>query len=133
MADKIVQLKDKGDNLYPIGVGGYDEYSTTETVIGRWIDGRPVYRKVLTGTTPEGNATVDHGITNFSRIINVYGWVQSGSFGCQPIQRVVPDALTQYGIGVGDFKSTSFYFQVGTNGTVRGKPYTIILEYIKTA
>lgn len=132
MADKIVQLKDKGDNLYPIGVGGYDVYSTSETIIGKWIDGRPVYRKVLTGTTPNGNVSVSHGITNFARILNVCGWVQSGSNGSQPIQRVLPDALTQYGIGVGDFKSTTFLLQVGTNGDIRGKPYTIILEYIKT-
>lgn len=108
------------------------KYSAAETVIGSWIDGRPVYRKILTGDTPNGNTIVNHGITNFSRIINVYGWVQSGSNGSQPIQRVLPDAITQYGIGVGDFRSTSFLLQVGTNGDIRGKPYTMILEYIKT-
>lgn len=110
----------------------FGKYSGTETIIGTWIDGRPVYRKVLTGNTPNGNVSVNHGITNFSRILNVYGWVQSGSNGSQPVQRVLPDALTQYGIGVGDFKSTTFLLQVGTNGDIRGKPYTIILEYIKT-
>lgn len=109
------------------------KYSTAETIIGSWIDGRPVYRKVLTGTTPDGSVTINHGISNFSRILNVGGWVQSGNFGSQPIQRVLPDgALTQYGIGVGDFSSTSFLLQVGTNGSIRRKPYAIILEYIKT-
>lgn len=108
------------------------KYSGTETIIGTWIDDRPVYRKVLTGNTPNGNTHVNHGITNFSRILNVYGWVQSGSNGSQPIQRVLPDAITQYGIGVGDFGSSTFLLQVGTSSDVRGKPYTIILEYIKT-
>lgn len=108
------------------------KYSTAETIIGSWIDGRPVYRKVLTGTTPEGGATINHGISNFSRILNVGGWVQSGAFGSQPIQRVVTDAIAQYGIGVGDFTSTTFLLQVGSNASVRGKPYTLILEYIKT-
>ena len=108
------------------------KYSGTETIIGTWIDGRPVYRKVLTGNTPNGNTHVSHGITNFSRILNVYGWVQSGSNGSQPVQRVLPDALAQYGIGVGDFVGTTFLLQVGTSSDIRGKPYTIILEYIKT-
>lgn len=108
------------------------KYSTAETIIGSWIDGRPVYRKVLTGTTPKGGGTINHGISNFSRVLNVGGWVQSGSNGSQPIQRVVTDSITQYGIGVGDFSSTSFLLQVGTNGDIRGKPYTLILEYIKT-
>ena len=156
MADKIVQLKDgNGNNIFPLCRGlGNDtvttnaiqndavtpeklsidpgKYSTAETVVGTWIDGRPVYRKVLTGTTPNGNIHVNHGITNFSRILNVYGWVLSGSNGSQPIQRVLPDAITQYGIGVGDFGSSSFLLQVGTAGDIRSKPYTIVLEYIKT-
>ena len=108
------------------------KYSAVETVIGSWIDGRPVYRKVLTGTTPEGGAILNHGISNFSRILSVGGWVQSGSFGSQPIQRVVTDALGPYGIGVGDFTSTTFLLQVGSDADIRGKPYTLILEYIKT-
>lgn len=156
MADKIVQLQDEnGNNIFPLCRGlGNDtvttnaiqndavtpeklsidpgKYSTTETVVGTWIDGTPVYRKVLTGTTPNGNATLQHGITGFTHIIKVGGWVQSGSNGAQPIQRVLPDALGYYGIGVGDFKATTFLFQVGTNGDIRGKPYTLILEYIKT-
>ena len=34
-----------GENAYKV----YDNfsYSTTETVIGTWIDGKPIYRKVL--------------------------------------------------------------------------------------
>lgn len=30
-----------------------DVYSTTETRIGTWINGKPLYRKVLTGTMPQ--------------------------------------------------------------------------------
>lgn len=152
-ATGLVQLADVpfyeqvgGTSSHPIGTNdiedgavtpeklsvNFGKYSGAEIVIGAWIDGRPVYRKILTGNTPNGNVSVAHGITNFSRILNVYGWVESGSNGSQPVQRVLPDALGQYGIGVGDFKSTTFLLQVGTSTDIRGKPYTIILEYIKT-
>lgn len=44
------------DNLIEVMQGVTDKimdkvkniYSTTETVVGRWIDGKPIYRKVLT-------------------------------------------------------------------------------------
>ena len=32
-------------------------YSTTERVIGRWIDGKPIYRKVFNWTTSTGSST----------------------------------------------------------------------------
>ena len=41
----------KGDNLYCIKYKSDDVilnvYSTDETIIGRWIDGKPIYRKVI--------------------------------------------------------------------------------------
>lgn len=137
MADKIVQLKDKGDNLYPIGVGGYDVYSTSETVIGKWIDGRPIYRKVITGTTPSNasSVTLQHGISNFYAIINVKGYLfeNPSTTYSQPIMRVVADAISMFGIGVGDFTPTTFLFGWGTTTNYRNKPYYIVLEYIKTS
>ena len=54
-------------------------YSTTETVTNaKWIDGKPIYRKVVNfGTLP--NATVKavaHGIVGLTRTINLYGRIQ---------------------------------------------------------
>ena len=33
----------------------YDVYSTSETVVGSWIDGKPIYRKVIVGDYPTTN------------------------------------------------------------------------------
>lgn len=35
-------------------MGNNTTYSTAEKRVGTWIDGKPLYRKVLTGTTPSG-------------------------------------------------------------------------------
>lgn len=54
------------------GGGSSIHYSTTEQVIGTWIDGKPIYQRVITGlslTTNRGTAYTitiqDHGIEQF--------------------------------------------------------------------
>lgn len=96
MADKIVQLKDKGDNLYPIGVGGYNVYSTSETVIGKWIDGKPIYAKVINcGAGPNNTAkSVSTGLTYANvTFVSLNGMVVGSSYSF-PINNIRPkDAL----------------------------------------
>ena len=50
-------------------------YSTTEQVVGTWIDGKPLYRKVVDcGTLPNAaNKNIPHGITNLKSIIDMRG------------------------------------------------------------
>lgn len=53
-------------------------YATTETICGTWIDGKPLYRKVLTfpngtGQTTQKTYTLsDYGITNVNEIFIVH-------------------------------------------------------------
>lgn len=51
-----------------------DVYSTTETVTNKtWINGKPIYRKVITGTiTNSGWNTIDTEITNFEDLIDLH-------------------------------------------------------------
>lgn len=49
-----------------------DTYSTSETLTNKvWIDGKPIYRKVLTGDTLPANGTVL--ITGVDVVVNAYG------------------------------------------------------------
>ena len=41
-----------GDAVPQDSSGGGEVYSTEETRIGTWIDGKPLYRKTLVGTSP---------------------------------------------------------------------------------
>lgn len=43
----------------------YDVYSTNETVIGTWIDGKPLYRKTMEfSNLSSGENNIPHGIAN---------------------------------------------------------------------
>lgn len=48
-------------------------YSTSEIEIGRWIDGKPIYRKVIVATTVSGANTINTGISNIDRMIKWEG------------------------------------------------------------
>ena len=54
-------------------------YSTNETVIGKWIDGKTIYRKVIDlGVLPnEGTFRIPHNIDNLDRIISMRGMAKS--------------------------------------------------------
>lgn len=61
-------------------------YSSTEQVVGTWIDGKTVYRKVITyvfdNPIPSGVTSIPHNISDVSEIIGIdamyqLGWDQS--------------------------------------------------------
>ena len=56
---KIIQMKDNKGPVYPIS----NVYSTREQKIGIWIDGKPLYRKVIVFPDGLGGATGEHGKT----------------------------------------------------------------------
>ena len=43
------------------GDAPYEVYSTEETVVGRWIDGKPIYRKMYIGTPTYGLRLTNSG------------------------------------------------------------------------
>lgn len=56
------------------------KYSTTEQVVGTWIDGKPLYQKTLTGTTGNINVVKSLGtITNIDKLVHVIGVVTRSS------------------------------------------------------
>ena len=52
-----------------------EEYSTTEKIIGTWIDGKPIYRKVLNSVGLAGNTkkSIAYNIDNLDKI-----WIENG-------------------------------------------------------
>lgn len=63
-------------------IAGITEYSTTEKRIGTWIDGKPLYRKVVTHqfdtSIPSGVTTIPHNISDVSEIIGIDTMYQLG-------------------------------------------------------
>ena len=56
-----------GQIKYNLGDLANDFYSTTETVVGQWIDGKPIYRIVLETTIPECK-------TNGTAVTTIYSY-----------------------------------------------------------
>jgi hypothetical protein len=72
-----------------------DVYSTNEIKTNKvWIDGKPIYRKVIETTSPSSTNswTVIGSISNLDTIINLYGWVKASNKRILPIQYSEPGA-----------------------------------------
>lgn len=68
------------------------EYSTSETNTGKtWIDGKPIYRKVIDcGTIPSSaEAIINTGITNADMLVHLWGVAKSSN--CLPLPYVNTD------------------------------------------
>lgn len=58
-----------------------NDYSTSEQIIGKWVDGSNLFQKTISfGTLPNATSkTVAHGISNLKRIIEVSGYAYRSS------------------------------------------------------
>ena len=107
-----------------------DIYSTEETIVGTWIDGRPVYKKTIYIGSASGNSSISHGISNLDMIINAYGgFLQSGTYR-EKLPKIV-NGNNAWSADFGDFTNTSFSLSIGSAIGTATKIF-IILEYTKT-
>ena len=108
-------------------------YSTEETRIGTWIDGKPLYRRTFVSKTPTSTnvewvvlSANDWGI---GEVVNLYGVVMGvGDIDCSvPLNFFIKDNLhcSAY------YKGNSFYSFVG-NAAYAGKNMYVTVEYTKT-
>ena len=61
-------------------LNGTENYTTEEIIIGKWINGKPIYRKVVDCGALPNNAGkyVAHNISNIESIIRLYGFGTTG-------------------------------------------------------
>ena len=109
---------------YNLGDLGTDKYSTDEIKIGEWINGKPIYRKVIVIDNPFSGMTFS--IDNIDEPINVnwtQGYANTGvyfSYGC--------DGASYSLI---HFDTISKKFVITLQGGFAGKIVAIV-EYTKT-
>ena len=116
-----------------------NEYSTNEIKTNKvWVDGRPIYRKVITGTTTTVDASfrVSHGISNYDFImIDNKSFIKSvgTSTICVPIN-CPPNVSSDY--NKRPTKATivdnDISIYIGSYNGYTSYDYAIILEYTKT-
>lgn len=102
-------------------------YSETETVIGTWIDGKPLYRKVITSTL---TSTITHGIANINEIVNLKAVSYNPNSGKYFVVPSVRPSNSNYEVGLfADASTISLEYRSELPTTMTFK---IIMEYTKT-
>lgn len=73
-SDVAIKKNNKGVTLDNY-LNNLNEYSTEETVIGKWYDGKPIYRKMLNSVGLAGNTkkSIAYNIDNLDKI-----WIENG-------------------------------------------------------
>jgi len=110
-----------------------DDYSTTEVKTNKiWVNGKPVYRKVLhfTNVVRGYSGRLSHNISNLDEVIEIGGYVKITD-GYNPVARVVCDNITGAGFGVLNVTTQYVATLVGSSFPTTNDVY-IILEYTKT-
>ena len=116
-------------------------HSTTEQVVGTWINGKPIYQKTFTGTTPSSGSTyptvgtvVSYSIgANVEYAISLYGYVMGSSGACIPLN--VPLSSTQYvtsWVRTNDYTSDPNAVAVACGSGLTSRPFAVTIRYTKT-
>lgn len=111
------------------GGGSEDVYSTEETRIGTWIDGKPVYRKTWVGTSPNISET-----KAFDLGFSIDTLVNSSGSALRTDGKIMP---LHFANGVSYFAiiikrdTNELYTSYGHNAFINTS-YWITLEYTKT-
>lgn len=113
----------------------YQVYSTTETRIGTWIDGSPIYRKVYTGLkTPSTNsswATINQDASlEYNKIINIGGYVYLNDYNNNEFHSIQTCEGSYYIHTKISYNQNKTCIDMIQNGW-KNKDCVVILEYTK--
>ena len=105
---------------------GKTEYSTEEKVVGKWIDGKPVYRKVLSATLPSatGNSVASLTSLNIGSLVRIESFTTTGARLPNNYKDASNNGYSLY------ISGTSLLAQL--TSAVYGRSINVILEYTKT-
>lgn len=106
------------------GGSAWEVYSTEETRIGTWIDGKPIYRKVFSGTSGANETSTQFGtVENLSEVVHMYGKIHHTYINGYVSIPESNAELQQIGYVL--------YIYIG-NIALSNQPFTVIAEYTKT-
>jgi len=114
-----------------------NKYSMDEQDTGqKWIDGRPIYRKVVRGTVNmTGNSTskLAHGIqglTNSWELIGYYGNMRlGGTLSNNPVKQALPYIENTHQSGITSIDAT--HVTISGSYPWGNSEISIVLEYVK--
>ena len=136
---KVLTVNSSGKWAAADPSSSYDlDYSTTEKNTGKkWIDGSPIYSKVVyTPTLISGDNVITHGISNLGTVISAKSTAIRGT-GDSAKQMTIPYAPSDdlaWALGLYEFSAANFSIKVGSNyaSTFSLTECYTIIEYTKT-
>ena len=114
----------------------YDVYSTNETVVGKWIDGKPIYRKVVklpNQTSNNQKITKDLSDLNIDSVLrcNGFAYYKTAGTGHNLMSFPYTEASNAV-IGCGYLASEKNVVFIAYDFTFTFEDITVIIEYTKT-
>jgi hypothetical protein len=122
--------KTKLNGIDKTKLDGLLNYSTTEEVVGTWINGKPLYRRVINIASPQtSNADYDIVANNMDKCVRIYGYAYSSDYGTHPIPQT--DSASSFSVVFikNDNKTLRGRFSLG--GNPPNNVY-VVVEYTKT-
>lgn len=108
-------------------------YSTEETKIGTWIDGKSLYRKVIiikNTALSKGNNSIAHGISNIDKAIRITGFNYNGAV--LPYINLNADSSLKTATFITGIDSTNIIFRIINDNWGAQNNWCVIIEYTKT-
>ena len=110
-------------------INKFTDYSTDEQVIGKWTDGKTLYRKVITATIASGHTSdeVNINVPNFGYVIKAdvrFNSIGSGDYVYGAYYSSATDYMRFF------MRSNMLQIRLGSNSN--GFNIVAILEYTKT-
>ena len=108
----------------------WHEYSTDEKIVGKWVDGKPLYEKTVEIGYLSNNTSTPypHGISNIKRVVSHSGGAINSSGVYLPLPKVSPSGL-QYAV---DIAVTTSDIVISTGSDRSGYYGYVTLRYTKT-
>ena len=103
-------------------------YSTDEMIIGRWIDGKPLYRKVIQGNITSKDQSLFVVNENVKTMISIYGYDSPDGIYYFPFN-YTQNGSTQKAIF---YKKDTDTIEFRSSSYNSGEVFVVILEYTKT-
>lgn len=100
-------------------------YSTSEIVVGTWIDGKPLYRRVFTGITPNATSGIIGNIPDIEQAVKILGLYNMAGYWTNFEGGISTlNVLVQIQVSTGDL-----YYSAPSD--CRNKAYILTVEYTK--
>lgn len=116
-----------------------DVYSYDEIEIGTWVDGKPIYRKVIAGKLAKdsGNGIVFANVSDLKidKVVDLYGSFADETSDTQGILQTsynrTNGLFAAVNMGYSNATGNITYHYLNNSGYFSGCPATVIIEYTK--